>query len=219
MAKGLKDIKAAAIEIEELKTGSSAPSTEARSLERALGAQIRLLRRKQDLSVSDLATASSISLGMLSKIENGQISPSLTTVQALASALSVPISSLFASVEERQDCSFVPQGRGVNIERRGTKSGHNYRLLGHLPRGDVIVEPYLITLQENASPYTSFSHQGVEILYMIEGELTYRHGSETYHLRPGDTMMFDSGAQHGPEQLLVHPMRYLSIIIYPRSTS
>src|SRR5882757_10295529 len=132
MAKRLKDIEAAAIEIEELKTGSSAPSTEARSLERALGAQIRLLRRKQDLSVSDLATAAGISLGMLSKIENGQISPSLTTVQALATALSVPISSLFASVEERQDCSFVPAGRGVNIERRGTKAGHNYQLLGHL---------------------------------------------------------------------------------------
>jgi transcriptional regulator with XRE-family HTH domain len=218
MAKRLKNIEAAAIEIDELKTGSSAPSTEARSLERALGGQIRLLRRRQDLSVSDLATAAGISLGMLSKIENGQISPSLTTVQALATALSVPISSLFASVEDRQDCSFVPEGRGVNIERRGTKSGHNYQLLGHLLRGDVVVEPYLITLEENASPYTSFSHQGIEIIFMIEGELTYRHGSETYHLRPGDTMMFDSGAQHGPEQLLAHPMRYLSIIIYPRNT-
>jgi transcriptional regulator with XRE-family HTH domain len=219
MAKRVKNIEAAAAEIEDLRTGSSAPSSEARSLERALGAQIRLLRRRQDLSVSDLAAAAGISLGMLSKIENGQISPSLTTVQALAGALSVPISSLFASVEERQDCSFVPAGRGVNIERRGTKAGHNYQLLGHLPRGDMVVEPYLITLQENASPYTSFSHAGVEILYMLEGELTYHHGSDSYHLKPGDTMMFDSGAQHGPEQLLAHPMRYLSIIIYPRTAS
>jgi DNA-binding XRE family transcriptional regulator/mannose-6-phosphate isomerase-like protein (cupin superfamily) len=219
MAKRLKDIDAAAAEIEELRTGSSAPGMEVRSLERALGAQIRLLRRRQDLSVSDLATAAGISLGMLSKIENGQISPSLTTVQALAGALSVPISSLFASVEDRQDCSFVPMGRGVSIERRGTKSGHNYQLLGHLPRGDVVVEPYLITLQENATPYTSFSHAGIELLYMVEGEVIYRHGSEVYHLRPGDTMMFDSGAQHGPEQLLVHPMRYLSIIVYPRATT
>lgn len=219
MAKRLKGIEAAAAEIDELRTGSSAPSVEARSLERALGAQIRLLRRRQDLSVSDLASAAGISLGMLSKIENGQISPSLTTVQSLATALTVPISSLFASVEERQDCSFVPSGRGVNIERRGTKAGHNYQLLGHLPRGDVVVEPYLITLHENASPYTSFSHAGTELIYMLEGELTYRHGGEIYHLRPGDTMMFDSGAQHGPEQLLKHPMSYLSIIIYPRATT
>jgi len=217
MAKRTKTIEAAAAEIEELRTGSSAPSGESRALERALGVQIRLLRRKQDLSVADLAAAAGISLGMLSKIENGLISPSLTTLNALASALSVPISSLFASAEERQDCSFVPAGRGVTIERRGTKAGHTYQLLGHLPRGDVVVEPYLITLEEGALPYTSFSHAGVEIIHMLEGEMTYQHGSASYHLDPGDTLMFDSGARHGPEELVKHPMRYLSIIIYPRS--
>jgi DNA-binding XRE family transcriptional regulator len=204
---------------EVYQTGSNAPVLENRTLEKALGVQIRLIRRKHDLSVSDLANSAGISLGMMSKIENGQISPSLTTLQSLAAALSVPISSLFASVEDRQDCSYVPAGRGVSIERRGTKAGHNYHLLGHLLRGDVVVEPYLITLQENAQPHTSFSHQGIELIYMIDGELSYRHGNEVYDLKPGDTMMFDSGAQHGPEKLTVLPCRYLSIIIYPRSTS
>ncbi len=204
---------------DEYRTGSSAPALESRTLERALGVQIRLLRRRLDLSVADLAGASGISLGMMSKIENGQISPSLKTMQSLAGALSVPISSLFASVEERQDCSFVPSGQGVSIERRGTKAGHIYQLLGHLLRGDVVVEPFLITLRDNAQPHTSFSHEGVELLYMLEGEVDYRHGAELYTLRPGDTMMFDSSAQHGPERLLHHPIRYLSIIIYPRGAS
>lgn len=219
MIKQVGTAAAPLVEADDYRTGSSAPAADHRSLEKALGGQIRLLRRKHDLSVSDLANAAGISLGMMSKIENGQISPSLTTVQSLASALSVPISSLFASVEERQDCSFVPAGQGVSIERRGTKVGHNYQLLGHLLRGDMVVEPYLITLHENAVPYTSFAHEGIELIYMIEGELIYRHGGETYHLHPGDTMMFDSGAQHGPEKLLAHPMRYLSIIIYMRITN
>jgi transcriptional regulator with XRE-family HTH domain len=168
MAKPVNDIEAAAAEIVELRTVSSAPTTEARTLERALGAQIRLLRRRQDLSVSDLATAASISLGMLSKIENGQISPSLTTVQSLAHALSVPISSLFESVEERQDCSFVPAGRGVSIERRGTKAGHHYQLLGHLSRGDVVVEPYLITLNEEATPHTLHHMDQLDAAYQFQ---------------------------------------------------
>ncbi len=205
--------------VDEYRTGSSAPLLESRTLERALGLQIRRLRRRLDLSVSDLAGAAGISLGMMSKIENGQISSSLKTIQLLAGALSVPISSLFASVEERQDCSFVPSGQGVSIERRGTKAGHIYHLLGHLLRGDVVVEPYLITLREDAQPHTSFSHQGVELLYMLEGQVDYRHGSEIYVMRPGDTMMFDSHAQHGPERLIEHPIRYLSIIVYPRSSS
>ncbi len=219
MAKTPQDRGTPAADPDEYRTGSSAPAADHRTLEKALGVQIRLLRRKHDLSVSDLAGAAGISLGMMSKIENGQISPSLTTLQSLAGALSVPISSLFASVEERQDCSFVPAGQGVSIERRGTKAGHNYQLLGHLLRGDVVVEPYLITLHENAQPHTSFSHQGIELIYMLDGKLSYRHGGEVYELNPGDTMMFDSGAQHGPETLTSLPMRYLSIIIYPRSAS
>ena len=216
MARSLRAKAEEQPEAEDYRTGSNAPSVDSRQLEKELGAQIRLMRRKQDLSVSDLANAAGISLGMMSKIENGGISASLTTIQSIARALSVPISSLFTSVEERQDCSFVPAGQGVGIERRGTKAGHNYQLLGHLLRGEVIVEPYLITLHEGAQPHTSFAHQGTELIYMLEGEIGYRHGGETYHLRPGDTLMFDSGAQHGPEELLSHPMRYLSIIIYPR---
>ena len=204
--------------MEEYLTGSNAPSSANRTLERALGLQIRLLRRRLDLSVSDLAGAAGISLGMMSKIENGQISPSLRTMQSLAGALTVPMSSLFASIEDRQDCSFVRAGRGVNIDRRGTKAGHIYQLLGHLLRGDIVVEPYLITLRDDAQPHASFSHEGIELLYMLEGEVDYRHGGEVYRLAPGDTMMFDSSAQHGPEQLLQHPIRYLSIIIYSRVT-
>jgi len=201
---------------EQFPTGSGAPSNDPRALEKALGARVRQLRRQQDLSVADLAGAAGLSTGMLSKIENGQISPSLTSISALAQALNVPISSLFALAEERQDCSYVAAGQGVKIERRGTKSGHIYQLLGHLMSGDQVVEPYLITLSENAIPYTGFSHSGTELIYMLEGSVTYRHGDRRYELTPGDTMLFDSQAQHGPESMGPGVNRYLSIIAYAR---
>lgn len=198
-------------------TGSSAPVAPERNLERALGAQIRVLRRQQDLSVADLASAAGISNGMLSKIENGGISPSLATLRAISNALKAPLSSLFASFEERQDCSYVPAGQGVAIERRGTKVGHVYELLGHVLRGDVVVEPYLITLRENAAPHTGFAHGGVEFIYMLKGEVQYRHGVRSYRLREGDSLLFDSSALHGPERLSEGETVYLSLIAYPRS--
>lgn len=196
-------------------TGSNAP-VEPRTLERALGARIRSIRRERDLSVNDLAGASNISAGMLSKIENGQISPSLSTLQSIATALTVSLSMVFAATEERRDCSFVRAKQGVIIERRGTKVGHVYQLLGHVIGGDVVVEPYLITLKEEAEAFTGFQHAGIEFIYMLTGEVLYRHGDKSYRLRPGDSILFDSRALHGPETLVKPPMTYLSIIVYPR---
>jgi len=201
----------------EADTGSAAPTQQKRSLERALGNQVRSIRRQQDLSIADLANAAGLSSGMMSKIENGAISPSLSTLQALANALNVTISSLFSSFEERQDCSHVRSGQGVIIERRGTKAGHVYQLLGHVLRGDMAVEPYLITLKSGANPHTSFSHSGIEFIYMLRGTVEYRHGSDIYHLIPGDSLLFDSGALHGPESLTDEETQYLSVIIYPRA--
>jgi transcriptional regulator with XRE-family HTH domain len=202
----------------DLPTGSSAAPVRELTLEESLGAQIRLLRRRAELTGADLANSAGISLGMLSKIENGQISASLTTLQAVCGALNVPMSQLFSTFEEQRDCSFVKAGQGVVIERRGTKSGHVYQLLGHVLGGPVVVEPYLIELHKEAEPYTSFRHTGVELIYMLTGRVSYRHGDETYELAPGDTLLFDSAAPHGPERLIKKPMTYLSIIVYPRAT-
>ena len=207
-------VPVAALAPDPLLTGSNAP---AHSLEQALGSQIRLLRRRVELTVAELATSAGISAGMLSKIENGQISPSLSTLRAVSGSLGVPLTQLFATFEEQRDCSFVPAGQGVAIERRGSKAGHRYNLLGHALGGPVVVEPYLITLHEEAVPYQGFHHAGVEFIYMLTGEVVYRHGEQTYHLQPGDALLFDSAAPHGPERLLVKPMTFLSIIIYPRT--
>ena len=200
----------------DLRTGSSAPSELARTLEAGIGVEVRRLRKSLDLTVAELGLAAGISAGMLSKIENGAISPSLATLDALAKALNVPISRLFAETDERRDCSFVKSGSGVRIERRGTKAGHQYDLLGHSLAGEIGVEPYLITLAEGAVPYTQFRHAGVEFLYMLSGKVRYRHADRTYLMEPGDALFFDAAARHGPEELIKAPMRYLSIIVYPR---
>lgn len=203
-------------ELEELTTGSGAPTVSSRTLEQAIGLRVRQQRKEAGLTVAELATAAEISSGMLSKIENGQISPSLGTLQTLAQALNVPIALLFSEFEQRRDCSYVKSGEGVVIRRRGTKVGHQYQLLGHSLGGDVVVEPYLITLSEDAVPYTAFQHEGIEFIYMLTGEVEYAHADRTYHLRPGDAILFDSTAPHGPVSLIGTPMTYLSIIIYPR---
>ncbi len=90
-------------------------------LEVAIGREVRAFRNKLGITASDLARSAGLSLGMLSKIENGVTSASLTTLQRLSKALGVPVTSLFRRFEERRDAVFVSAGQGLLIERRGTR--------------------------------------------------------------------------------------------------
>lgn len=196
---------------------SNAPSRDDLTLEISIGRKIRALRQKLQLTGADLAAEAGISPGMLSKIENGGISPSLSTLQSLARVLNAPMTSFFVDFEEQRDCSFVKSGKGLPIERRGTKAGHHYELIGHSIAGEIVLEPYLITLSADAEPYTLFQHEGVELIYMLTGKVSYRHADKSYLLEPGDALFFDCGAPHGPEELIDTPTTYLSIITYPRT--
>ncbi|HEX8049471.1 helix-turn-helix domain-containing protein [Rhizobium sp.] len=188
------------------------------NLEMAIGHEVRAYRKKLGITVTDLAASTGISLGMLSKIENGNISPSLTTLQSLSRALGVPLTAFFRRYEEPRNAVFVKAGEGIELERRGTRAGHQYNLLGHIDNNSsgVIVEPYLITLTADSDVFPTFQHEGMEFLYMLEGEVVYRHGDQLFHMQPGDSLFFDADAPHGPEVLVKLPSRYLSIISYPQ---
>ena len=184
----------------------------------AIGGEVREFRRKLDMTVAELARLANLSAGMLSKIENGMTSPSLATLQALSGALHVPVTAFFRKFEEERDASFVRAGQGLTIERRGTRAGHQYQLLGHTLRKSIAVEPYLITLTAESDVFPLFQHAGVEFLYMLEGEVGYRHGDKTYTLTPGDSLFFDADAPHGPEALRKLPIRFISVIAYARES-
>ena len=183
------------------------------SLESAVGRQVRATRTALGMTLAELAKAASISVSMLSKIENGQTSPSLTTLEGLASVLNVPIATFFATYDEKREATFVRKGNGLAIERRGSSKGHLYQLLGHSLRSSLQVEPFLITLDENSDAYPIFQHPGVEFIYMLRGEVSYRHGQQTHILRPGDSLFFDAQALHGPLELRKLPAVYLSVIV------
>lgn len=188
-------------------------------LEVAIGREVRAFRHQKGMTVAELASATGLSIGMLSKIENGNTSPSLTTLQSLSNALSIPLTALFRRFEENREAVHTKAGTGVETERAGTRAGHQYNLLGHLGANasGVMVEPYLITLTEKSDVFPTFQHDGIEMLYMLEGEVDYRHGRQIYALKPGDTLFFDADAPHGPEILVKLPARYLSVIAYPQS--
>lgn len=208
--------KARKTKLSEVGGTESAGQDKDNRLEIAIGRQVRQFRQQLNMTVVEVAKLAGLSPGMLSKIENGMTSPSLATLRALSGALNVPVTSFFRKYEEQRDATLVRGGEGLLIERRGTRSGHQYRLLGHSVGKRVSVEPYLVTLTEESEVFPLFQHPGSEFVYLLEGEVIYRHADKTYHLKPGDSLFFDADAPHGPEEILSLPIRLLSVIAQPR---
>lgn len=187
-------------------------------LEAAIGRQVRALRKKLDMRVTELAKLAGLSSGMMSKIENGLTSPSLSTLAALSVALNVPVTALFQQFEERHDATFVPAGQGLKIERRGTRSGHEYQLLGQSNNKALAVEPYMITLTDETNTYPFFQHAGSEFIFMVSGGMSYRHGDRVYTMKTGDSLFFDASVPHGPETLDELPCNFIAVIAYVRAS-
>ena len=167
-------------EIETAPPLSAGVKADEKRLAEAIGAQIREFRKQLEVTMAEVAHLAGLSVGMLSKIERGVSSPSLSTLTAVAAALNVPVTAFFRKYEEQRDCAYVRAGEGLVIERAGTRAGHEYRLLGHSIRSHLTVEPYLITLTDKSEIFPLFQHPGVEFLYILAGEVLYRHGRKTY---------------------------------------
>jgi transcriptional regulator with XRE-family HTH domain len=187
------------------------------AIERSIGGEIRSCRKKIGLTISELAGQASLSSGMLSKIETGRTSPSLSTLQSLSKVLNVPITAFFRKYEEESEASFVKAGQGLAIDRRGSRTGHQYQLLGHSLGKNITVEPYMILLNEESEVFPLFQHGGMEYIYMLEGEMVYTHANSSYRLEPGDSLLFDANVTHGPEELVRLPIRFLSVMVSLRN--
>lgn len=185
------------------------------SLERHLGNAIRELRRSHGLTIADIAERAGLSRGMLSKIENGQTATSLESLARIARALGVSLSGLFRNFDvEDGGAQLVKKNESMEVARRGTRSGHTYHLLAYDQGPNKLFEPFLITIEQTSETFPVFEHPGTEFIYMLEGHIRYRHGKNVFDLFPGDSLTFRGDIQHGPEELVTCPIRFLSIIIY-----
>ena len=207
------------IPVDDSANSHAAGDTSVKALEVAIGRQVKILRKRLNLTVANVAKQAQLSSGMLSKIENGLTSPSLATLTALANALHVPVTSLFRGYEEQRDVTFIKSGEGLPIERRGSGAGHQYQLLGHTIGKPYTIEPYVITISDKSEVFPVFQHTGMELIYMLEGEVVYQHANKSYTLGPGDSLFFDAEASHGPDEILKLPCRYLSFIVSQSSDS
>jgi transcriptional regulator with XRE-family HTH domain len=157
-----------------------------------VGKRLRELRAERGISIRALAEQSGLNVNTLSLIENSKSSPSVSTLQQVASALKVPITAFFEVQTAPQTVVYQKQGdRQVAHFAHGTLTD----LAAGFTRPGM--EPFVVTLEPEAdSGDTPIVHTGLEFVYCLEGRIDYQVEEQIYILEPGDSLLFEAHLPH-----------------------
>lgn len=162
------------------------------SAEINVGKRLRELRKEHGLSIRSLARLSGLNVNTLSSIENNKTSPSVSTLQQVATALQLPINAFFES-------EIIPQTIVYQKEPDRQTATFTHGTLSDLGAGFTRsgLEPFLVTLDSGAdSGDTPIVHTGLEFVYCLQGVISYEVDNEIYNLAPGDSLLFEAHLPH-----------------------
>ncbi len=179
--------------------------------------KLKALRKSRNVSLSELAEKVGLTKGYLSRIENSENPPPISTLGKIASALGTDITDLFPKVPESvsgQELVISRNHEVPQINGRGTIYGYNYQNLAVEKKGKNM-EPFIVTVSFDhpVDIQTEFAHQGEEFLYVLEGTMEFFFKGETYILETGDSAYFDADIPHSGRSIGEKKAKLL-IIIY-----
>ncbi len=162
-------------------------STKADSISARVARAIKQRREQLDLTLRDLASQSGVSASTISDIERGAKSPTISTLDALAQALGLPISALADSAA--QSASRIHIVRAAERPKFvDTKSGAKRDSFGPtLPGSKVEFLSYVVPPRKVAGPFAAHVSGTIEHMYLAAGEIRVVFGSEAVTLEAGDS--------------------------------
>ncbi|MGB9668380.1 MAG: helix-turn-helix domain-containing protein [Thermosulfidibacteraceae bacterium] len=176
-----------------------------------LGNKIRDLRLKRGFTLNELAERTGFSIALLSQIENNIVSPPISTLWKIAEVLGVKIYYFFQDTPiEGEDFVVVRGGKGKPVARRETYPNLSFYSLA-FGLADRKMEPFMVVFDNDEFGKTPHSHEGEEFLYVLEGSLLLKLGSETIELSAGDSIYYDSKIPHCVEGK--KGARFLAVVI------
>lgn len=157
-----------------------------------IGKQIRQIRQQQGLTIRELGEMTGLSASYISLAECGKTALSINSLENIAEALGVSSSELFRPSGVISKC--VVRGYDQQVFRMLEGQYVCHSLCGDVPINVRRIEPLLVTVlpgQEREHIFT-FSHDGEEFGYVLEGLLTLTLENRSHDLGPGDSLHIPS---------------------------
>lgn len=188
--------------------------------EKAILKKIRLLRKNSQTTLKDLAKRTGLTEGYLSKIENADNAPPISTLSRIAQGLNCDISYLFLPENKaRKDNPNIEVVKKEQIEDGRFSGTPHYRTVHRYQYEPLIqkkhgknMEPYVLI--PDFKPGESLQHDGEEFIYILEGMIEFFYGTDKYILTKGDCAYFESHIPHNGRSLGKEKAKVL-IIMHP----
>jgi transcriptional regulator with XRE-family HTH domain len=163
--------------------------------ESQIGKHIKALRLSRKLTLTALAGKTGYTKGYLSKVENSEKSPPVSTLIVIAKALGVTLSRIFGEESTASRCSVVKKEERLFMAKTGTAFGYSYETLAHHYLNKKM-EPCILTIPGDSKESAVFQHEGEEMMLVVEGTMRFYHGGKEHIVETGDCVYFDSGVPH-----------------------
>jgi len=163
----------------------------------AVGPKVRRLRLRKKLGLVQLGEHTSLSPALLSKIERGQLFPTLPTLMRIALVFGVGLDHFFKEDSERPVHAVVRKEERIRLpDKAGRRSpAYHFESLDY-PVSERKLNGYYVEIEAEDEPSEPHEHPGAEIIYVLCGELVVCLEGEDYTLAEGDSMYFDCSHPH-----------------------
>lgn len=162
----------------------------------ALGLRLRSLRRSRRLTLKALATQADCSESLLSRVENGHVVPSLTTLHRLCQALGINVGALLDAPREATCVVRGPGDRPSHVRDEAEEGDGSIAqsLIPFAPGRQL--EGLIVSLPADGRWCGPFVHEGEEVGFVLSGTLELIVAGETYLVPEGSSFFFLSSHEH-----------------------
>ncbi|MBI4597342.1 MAG: cupin domain-containing protein [Candidatus Omnitrophica bacterium] len=196
---------------------SKRPKPPSADTAKTVGARLHAIRKAQKVRLLELAERSGVDAGTISRIETGKMTGTLESHIALATALGLKVTELYAGIEEaRLKDAVTVQPASARAEVYVHQAGKTSLAM---LTADILKKklmPVLITIEPGGATHKEEAKVGTEkFLYVLEGVLEAHVGQATHRLTRGSTLYLDASIPHQLRNPGSKPVRCLSVTTPP----
>ncbi len=177
-----------------------------------IGKELKRIRVSQGMTLEELSNKCGYSKALISRVETGSVSPSLTSLMKMVSSLGLQLHDLFTSIEQGQ-ASVVRKGDAVKFFTEGEASNE------FLAKNIVTkkMEPIKITAPGGYNTGDEpLSHYGEQFLFVLSGKVEITAGDQSYKLGAGDSVYLAAGTPYKWRNPSKEDAELISVITPPQ---